>query len=161
MSDAGTSLESLETGTVANTADAERMAAILRDMNAAGDAADTADTREPMPSFVPRMPMPPSNSGASGWEKPEAPPAEYTEVPRSSKGRRGNFFSTLFERVKEPLLVACILFVLSLPFFHTAAAKVVPWAFAMGGELSYLGLIVKSLFAGGLFAIAQMGLAFL
>jgi len=53
------------------------------------------------------------------------------------------------------------MFFLSLPMFHSAASKVVPWAFAVGGELSYLGLIVKSLFAGGLFAVAQLGLAFL
>ena len=154
MSDAGTSLESLETGNIENSADAERMAAILRDMNAAAE-----DEREPMPSMVPRMPMPPSDMGPPGGfvEEPAAPRATAPIL----KARKGNLFNTIFQKIREPLLVACLMFILSLPVFHTAAAKVVPWAFAMGGELSYLGLIVKSLFAGGLFAVIQMGLAFL
>jgi len=154
MADAGTSLESLETGEVSNQADAERMAAILRDMNAASDGGE----REPMPSMVPRMPMPPGPSFASSSFPPEFQEPEPPALPAK---RRGNFFNTMFERIKEPLLVACLMFFLALPMFHTAASKVVPWAFAVGGELSYLGLIVKSLFAGGLFAVAQVGLAFL
>ena len=157
MSEQGTSLESLESGQVENTADAERMAAILRDMNA---AEDVHQEREPMPSMVPRMPMPPTNRPSSPFVDDEAPPApaEGTVKPR---GKRSNFFATIFDTIREPLVVACLMFILSLPVFHTAAAKVVPWAFAMGGELSYIGLIVKSLFAGGLFALVKMGLAFL
>ena len=53
------------------------------------------------------------------------------------------------------------MFVLSLPGFHSVISKVVPWAFAVGGELSYLGLIVKSVFAGGLFALLQLGASFI
>ena len=159
MSEQGTSLESLESGQVENTADAERMAAILRDMNA---AEEVHQDREPMPSMVPRMPMPPTNRPSSPFVDDEAAsaptPAEGTGKPRA---RRSNFFATIFDTIREPLVVACLMFLLSLPVFHTAAAKVVPWAFAMGGELSYIGLIVKSLFAGGLFALVKMGLAFL
>jgi hypothetical protein len=153
MADTGTSLESLETGDVTNQADADRMAAILRDMNAAADGPSAP--REPMPSMVPRMPMAAAPSPPIFSEEPtEMPVAAPTK-------RRGNFFNAAFERIKEPLLVACLMFFLSLPMFHSAASKVVPWAFAVGGELSYLGLIIKSLFAGGLFAVAQVGLAFL
>jgi len=125
-------------------------------MNAASDG----EEREPMPSMVPRMPMAPgpsfaasSSSSASSSFPPEFQEPE-PHVPALPAKRRGNFFNTVFERIKEPLLVACLMFFLSLPMFHTAASKVVPWAFAVGGELSYLGLIVKSLFAGGLFALA-------
>lgn len=157
MSDAGTSLESLETGDVANQADAERMAAILRDMNAA-----ESTQREPMPSMVPRMPMPTSDLRQPSQQQQSPAFEEESEEPSPGPAkRRGNLFNTVFERIKEPLAVACLMFFLSLPMFHSAASKVVPWAFAVGGELSYLGLIVKSLFAGGLFAVAQLGLAFL
>jgi hypothetical protein len=113
-----------------------------------------------MPSMVPRMPMP----SAEMRQQQQTPPAFEEESEEPSPGpakRRGNLFNTVFERIKEPLAVACLMFFLSLPMFHSAASKVVPWAFAVGGELSYLGLIVKSLFAGGLFAVAQLGLAFL
>ena len=155
MSDAGTSLESLETGDVANQADAERMAAILRDMNAS-----ESTQREPMPSMVPRMPM--SQPSQQQQSQQQQPAFEESEEPSPGPAkRRGNLFNTVFERIKEPLAVACLMFFLSLPMFHSAASKVVPWAFAVGGELSYLGLFFKSLFAGGLFAVAQLGLAFL
>ena len=156
MSDAGTSLESLETGDVANQADAERMAAILRDMNAA-----ESTQRDPMPSMVPRMPMPSAEMRQQPSQQQPAFEEESEEPSPGPAKRRGNLFNTVFERIKEPLAVACLMFFLSLPMFHSAASKVVPWAFAVGGELSYLGLIVKSLFAGGLFAVAQLGLAFL
>jgi hypothetical protein len=133
------------------------MAAILRDMNASAET-----EREPMPSMVPRMPMPPSDRGVPSLppgyhEQPESDPLPTANVAK----RRGNLFNSVFERIKEPVVVMCLMFFLSLPVFHTSAAKVVPWAFAVGGELSYLGLIVKSLFAGGLFAVAQLGLSFL
>jgi len=161
MADAGTSLESLETGEVTNQADADRMAAILRDMNAAADGPGAL--RDPMPSMVPRMPMAAAERpGPSLGGPPPSFSEEPVEMPLAAPAkRRGNFFNTVFERIKEPLLVACLMFFLSLPMFHSAASKVVPWAFAVGGELSYLGLIIKSLFAGGLFAVAQVGLAFL
>jgi hypothetical protein len=43
MAENGTPLDALETGEVANTADASRMANILRDMNASGADVVSAD----------------------------------------------------------------------------------------------------------------------
>jgi hypothetical protein len=124
MADVGTSLESLETGEVSNQADAERMAAILRDMNAAADAPQ----REPMPSMVPRMPLPASDMGAPPQVRAHEDEGEITMPAK----RKGNLFNAVFERIKEPLLVACLMFFLSLPMFHTAAAKVVDEMLATG-----------------------------
>jgi hypothetical protein len=88
------------------------------------------------------------------------PVDEPVEVP-VTKSKRTNIWSRILSNVRDPLIVAILMFVLSLPGFHTVIAKVVPWAFAVGGELSYLGLIVKSLFAGALFAVLQVGSSFL
>jgi len=160
MSDAGTSLESLESGNVANAADEARMAAILRDMQATEEPA----MRDPMPSNIPMPTMHPNPPTAIPQNSQYVPVEEQTEpvdVPLPIKAKRGNIWNRILSNVRDPLIVAVLMFVLSLPGFHTVISKVVPWAFAVGGELSYLGLIVKSVFAGGLFALLQVGASFI
>ena len=156
MSDSGTSLESLESGNVANAADEARMAAILRDMQVTDETAQ----RDPMPANIPMPPMHPHPPTAPQHNPQYVPVDEPVEVP-VTKSKRTNIWSRILSNVRDPLIVAILMFVLSLPGFHTVIAKVVPWAFAVGGELSYLGLIVKSLFAGALFAVLQVGSSFL
>jgi len=157
MSDAGTSLESLESGNVENAADEARMAAILRDMQ----QTDDVGTREQMPTNIPMPPMPPAASSSYSTQTQFVPVEEAEEAPAPVKARRTNIWGRILGYIRDPLMVAILMFVLSLPGFHTMIAKVVPWAFAVGGELSYLGLIIKSLFAGALFAVLQLGSSFL
>ena len=159
MSDAGTSLESLESGTVENTADEARMAAILRDMQ----QTDEIGAREQMRTSIPMPPMPPAAS-SSYTTQPSSqfvPVEEAQEAPAPLKAKRTNIWGRILSHIRDPLIVVILMFVLSLPGFHTVVSKVVPWAFAVGGELSYLGLIIKSLFAGALFAVLQLGSGFL
>lgn len=157
MSDAGTSLESLESGNVENAADEARMAAILRDMQ----QTDDVGTREQMPTNnIPMPPMPPAASSYSAQTQ-FVPVEEAEDAPVAVKPRRTNVWGRILGYIRDPLMVAILMFVLSLPGFHTVVSKIVPWAFAVGGELSYLGLILKSLFAGALFAVLQFGSAFL
>jgi hypothetical protein len=174
MSDAGTSLESLESGNVANAADEARMAAILRDMQ----VTDEPTQRDPMPSNIPMAPMHPNppamNSQGTGSQygtgSQHGTGSQYVPVDEADEAaaptaaplkKRGNIWSRILANIRDPLIVVILMFVLSLPGFHTVVAKVVPWAFAVGGELSYLGLIIKSLFAGGLFAALQIGASFI
>jgi hypothetical protein len=165
MSDAGTSLESLESGNVANAADEARMAAILRDMQ----ATEEPTMRDPMPSNIPMPTMhpnpPTAHSAHSSPQNSQYVPvedqAEPVDAPLPIKAKRGNIWNRILSNVRDPLIVAVLMFVLSLPGFHSVISKVVPWAFAVGGELSYLGLIVKSVFAGGLFALLQLGASFI
>jgi hypothetical protein len=159
MSDAGTSLESLESGNVENAADEARMAAILRDMQ----QTDDVGTREQMPTNIPMPPMPPAASSSYSTQPSSqfVPVEEAEEAPAPVKPRRTNIWGRILGYIRDPLMVAILMFVLSLPGFHTVVSKFVPWAFAVGGELSYLGLILKSLFAGALFAVLQFGSSFL
>jgi hypothetical protein len=89
------------------------------------------------------------------------PVEEPVEAPQPPKAKRTNIWGRIISHIRDPLIVVVLMFVLSLPGFHTVVSKLVPWAFAVGGELSYLGLILKSLFAGALFAVLQFGSSFL
>ena len=168
MSSEGTPLDALETGEFSNSADAGRMAAILADMNASG--ADVgAGSAPPVQQMMPPMPMqsarslpPPIDArqlGAVSQQSQSQSQSHYVQVDEDreivseSKPRKRNLWSSLVDRIRDPLFVAMLVFILSLPVLHTAMSKVAPWAFAVGGQLSYIGLIASSLLAGGLFGM--------
>ena len=140
----GTPLEALETGAdIPNTADAAKMAEIMREMNA---------TQSPEPMPMARMQAPPMRSAgpprmtvSNNYEEVEEP--EYRP-----SARKGNVWRSVTSKIRDPLFVSLLVFVLSLPILHTHLAKYAGWAFAVGGQLSWIGLAVLSLLAGVLFA---------
>jgi len=156
MSSEGTSLEALESNEIANSADASRVQAILRDMNASGadvlDASQQGAPMPPMPSLHPTYTLPPPID-ARQMEMPprHMPTASY--IPVEEPPRKPSLVSGLAERVRDPLFVTVLMFVLSLPMLHTALNKHASWAFAVGGQLSWIGLITLSVVAGLLFGI--------
>jgi hypothetical protein len=165
MSSEGTPLDALETGEISNSADEGRMAAILRDMNASGadvgggGASQQQQQQLPMPVHALRSLPPPIDARQMGAVPQQSQQSQhYVQVDDESrveevKPRRKNLWSAVVERIRDPLFVAMLVFILSLPVLHTAMSKVVPWAFAVGGQLSYIGLITISLLAGGLFGL--------
>jgi hypothetical protein len=162
MSSEGTPLDALETGEISNSADEGKMAAILRDMNASG-----ADVGAPSGQHIlPPMPLqstqslpPPIDARQMGAVAPPShQQSHYVQVEDERavdvvKPRRKNLWSSLVDRIRDPLFVAMLVFILSLPVLHTGMSKVAPWAFAIGGQLSYIGLVAISLLAGGLFGL--------
>lgn len=163
MSSEGTPLDALESGEISNSADEGRMAAILRDMNASGadvGAAGAQQALPPMPVHAVRSLPPPIDARQMGAVQQQSQPHQqhYVQVDEEAsveeaKPRRKNLWSSIADRVRDPFFVAMLVFILSLPVLHTAMAKVVPWAFAVGGQLSYIGLIAISCMAGGLFGL--------
>lgn len=164
----GTSLEALETGNVPDAADSAAMEAILRDMNASGATVVEAPVGGSAPSHQPATPsmqhmappmqqhmMAPPNMMMAYPPQNFYVPVEDDEV-RPTK-RRKNAWSTFLEGLRDPILVACIVFVVSLPVLQTHAGKYAGWAFAVGGQLSWLGLFAKSVVAGVLFATLRLG----
>jgi hypothetical protein len=152
----GTPLDALESGNqIDNAADAERMAQLMRDVNASGGGLpDTPQTMN-MP-MVSAPPMRTASSVASvAAPLPQSPP-QYTPMEEEYRPRRKNFWGNLTDRIRDPIMVSVIVFVLSLPVLHTLLAKYVGWAFAVGGQLSWLGLIAMSLFAGVVFGSGQL-----
>lgn len=151
----GTPLDALETGEVSNEADSARMAQILQDMNASGGAGDAQAPMmppQPMPPMMPMQPMP-----MMPRQQQQQQQRGYVPVEEEYRPRKKNVWSNLVERLRDPLIVGILFFVLSLPMLHTQVAKVAGWAFAVGGQLSWLGLASFSLLAGLLFAIVQGG----
>lgn len=166
MATDGTSLESIENGEVANTADANRMQAILRDMNSSAEAPRNAgqmlpmaphpqmQDMQPMPS---RQPMPPmlqmsSHQAQANVQRP--PQVQYVPVAEEGPAEpKKNVWSSILEQIRDPLFVVLLFFLLSLPVFHTFVGKYATWAFAIGGQLSWLGLGSLAVVAGLIFAL--------
>jgi hypothetical protein len=146
----GTPLDVLESGNqVDNAADAERMAQLMRDVNGSGGLPET-----PQMMNMPMVNAPPLRN-MNVAPRTSAPP-KYTPMEEEYRPRRKNFWGSVSERIRDPLIVSVIVFALSLPVLHTLLAKYVGWAFAVGGQLSWLGLIALSLFAGVTFGSTQL-----
>lgn len=64
---------------------------------------------------------------------------------------KGYMFMEIFQQIKEPLIIALIVFVVSLPAFNVLIAYYVPSLLKVGGEMSTAGLGVKAVFGGFLF----------
>ncbi len=164
MSD-GTPIDALETGEISSAADEQKMAAILSEMNSMG--ADVASQQQAqqynpmppmqMPPMQAQQPMPP-------MMMQQAPPMyqqQYKqhyipvdEEPEQTKGKKKrNVWSSIMDRILDPIIVAFIVFLVSLPVLHTFIGKYATWAFAVGGQLSWFGLIALSIIAGLLFGV--------
>lgn len=166
MAENGTSLEALESGDVANTADASRMANILRDMNASG--ADVISPQAPAPQQMglPMQPMPPMQAMPSQMNSMSNPlppmmnrQPHYVpidEEPSNYAPVRKNIWSRILEQLMDPLFVGIIVLVLSLPALHTFVGKYASWAYLLGGQLSWAGLAIKSLLAALLFGLYRV-----
>ena len=154
MSD-GTPIDALESGDVEHSADASRVQAILQDMNASG--ADVGAPGSPMPQMTQMMPpmghqMPPMMLHPMAGAQSQGRSQHYVPIDdEERKPMRKNIWSTLLGRIQDPLFVSLLVFVLSLPVLHIFLGKYASWAFAVGGQLSWLGLISLSLLAGLLF----------
>lgn len=151
MSD-GTSLEDLETGNVSEQADAARMAEILNDIN----APSTQPMMPPMGS-MPGMPqagpmrqMPPM----APMYNPNPPTVQYVPIDEEvPKKKKGNIWSSVLEHIQDPLIVAVLIFALSFPALHTQFAKYASWAYGVGGQLSWLGLVAISFLGAVVFGL--------
>lgn len=149
----GTPLDALETGDIRDEADSAKMAEILRDMNASGGIAQQPphfqqQQQQPMPPMMMhQQPLP-----THPQHNPNYIPMENEVV---YKPRRKNIWSSITEKIRDPILVTVLIFVLSLPIFHTQLAKYAGWAFAVGGQLSWLGLLMISAIGGLLFGVFQ------
>lgn len=175
ISSEGTPIDALESGNVPNSADAARMAQIMQDINASGGDIAGAPQNELMPQQARQAPpqMLPPHSGIPMADMTGQMPAMVPQAPRqnsqfvpydepvSGGGLRKNVWGTFLERLTDPLIVAVLIFVLSLPALQTLGSKYAPWAFAIGGQLSWLGLITKAVFGGLLFWLFKTASAFL
>ncbi len=179
MSAEGTSLEDIETGNVAHTADDAVMNAILSDMNAI-----EAPVQQQAPVYIPppqqqeyqppQMPQyqepmqfmqpEPSFSGGFGqyedsqqYQQVAQQPqhqqqAHYEEVNETVAPLKKNSWSLLFDDLRDPLIVGLLVSLFSLPALHTWLAKRLTWAYKVGGSLSWIGFLIQFALVAGIFA---------
>ena len=87
---------------------------------------------------------------SSPYASPYAPPAALPALLPSSSS-----LSDLLPQLKQPLLVAILFFVVSLPALNVLLGYYLPSLLRLGGDLTTAGLAVKSLLAGFLFWFIQ------
>jgi hypothetical protein len=68
---------------------------------------------------------------------------------------KGNMYTDIISQIKQPLLVAIIVFIVSLPIVNVLIGHYLPSLLRMGGDLTTAGMAVKSLLAGFLFWFIQ------
>lgn len=68
---------------------------------------------------------------------------------------KGNLYADIISQAKQPILVAIIIFIVSLPFINVLIGHYVPSLLRIGGDVTTAGLAVKSIFGGFLFWFIQ------
>ncbi len=83
-----------------------------------------------------------------------APPMAAPQ-PTLIEPTKGNFYSDLMVQVKQPLLVAIIVFIVGLPVVNVLIGHYLPSLLRIGGDLTTAGMVVKALVGGFLFWFIQ------
>ena len=68
---------------------------------------------------------------------------------------KGNWYAEIINQLRQPVLVALIVFIVSMPVVSIMIGYYVPTLLRPGGDLTTLGLVVKSAGAGALFWFIQ------
>lgn len=61
----------------------------------------------------------------------------------------------LFDELRQPLLIAIIVFILSLPAVNVLFSQYAPTLLRSGGDLNNIGLLVRAAIAGGIYWVFQ------
>jgi hypothetical protein len=151
----GTPIDAIENGDVSDAADSQHMQAILNEMNASGaDIANGPGVPHVEQQGMPMRPQhPPMYNSVPPPQYQQQEHRQYVDEAPYHPPPRKNIMTSTVDRIIDPLVVSIILFVLSLPVLHTYAGRYASWAFAIGGQLSWLGLIAISLVGGAIFGI--------
>lgn len=97
-----------------------------------------------------------SNAGAGGSQFASVMPSHIMpQQPTLVEATKGNIYSEIIAQIKLPLLVAIIIFIVSLPVINVLIGHYIPSLLRLGGNLTTAGIAIKSLFGGFLFWFIQ------
>jgi len=82
-------------------------------------------------------------------------PQMQMQQPTLIESTRGNWYADIISQIKQPLLVAIIIFVVSLPIINILIGHYLPSLLRMGGDLTTVGMVLKSLLGGFMFWFIQ------
>jgi hypothetical protein len=68
---------------------------------------------------------------------------------------KGNYYTDIVAQMKQPILVAIIVFIVSMPALNVLLGYYVPSLLRLGGDLNMMGLAVRAVIAGFLFWFIQ------
>ena len=74
-------------------------------------------------------------------------------------GSKKNLYARIADEVKIPILVTILVFVFSLPFLNILFSHYIPSLLKPTGDMTHVGLLVKSLLAGASFWVLQRVIA--
>lgn len=103
--------------------------------------------------FANLMHSPSYSHGGSSFANVQ--PQMMIPSPTLINSTKGNMYSDIISQIKQPLLVAIIVFIVSLPVINVLIGHYLPSLLRIGGDLTTAGMMVKSLFAGFLFWFIQ------
>lgn len=107
----------------------------------------------PTPADFAHLMHSPQFAGGSQFANVMAQPP--VQQPTLIETVKGNMYSDIISQIKQPLLVAIIVFIVSLPIINVLIGHYLPSLLRIGGDLTTAGLVVKSLLAGFLFWFIQ------
>ena len=111
-------------------------------------AADFANVLHPMSSGHGHGGSAYAQAGPAGYP---APAGSYPALLSS----HSSLYAEIMSQIKQPLMVAIIVFLTSLPALHVLIGHYLPSMIRMGGDLTTAGLAVKALTGGFLFWFTQ------
>jgi hypothetical protein len=126
----------------------------MHSMDSMPSQAHIIGNSQPSPSdFAHMMGMPPAHMAPSYYPNQHqiAPPRNY--YPQKDTG--GDIKQFIAKELKTPLMVALIVFVMTLPIINTLFAHYIPSLIRMGGDLTTTGNLLRALLGGALFWILQ------
>jgi hypothetical protein len=107
----------------------------------------------PMPGNMAANLMPPG-----AWNPYMNQQPQMQQMPVDT-GSKKNMYARIADEVKIPILVSILVFVFSLPFLNILFSHYIPSLLKPTGDMTHVGLLVKSLLAGSTFWILQRVIA--
>ena len=92
-----------------------------------------------------------SMMGAQGSFQPAAPGQQPSPPVLAQLSQGKGFVAETLQHVRQPILVAIIFFIISLPVINVMIGHYLPYLLRAGGDLTTMGLLIKSLLAGALY----------
>jgi hypothetical protein len=77
------------------------------------------------------------------------------QQPTLIESTKGNMYSDIITQAKQPLLVAIIVLLVSLPIINVLIGHYFPSLLRIGGDLTTAGMVLKALIGGFLFWFIQ------
>jgi hypothetical protein len=172
MATAGTLLSDLDTRPpVLNNKDDDLVNKILADMNIPMSGGNKI-IQSPNTNTMHPVAMDPATATAHMIGKDFPSPADFSNAmhtpnfthspyehqmqqPTIVMETRGNYYTDIISQLKQPILVAIIIFMVSMPALNVLLGYYVPSLLRLGGDLTMIGLAVRSLIGGFLFWFIQ------